>query len=119
MKRSLLLLTCLVGITITTQAQKDEPLPPPPPPPPKVEIVKYNTPVIEVTGAKADAFYKRNPAVSSISRQGNVITLKMKDKTTEKYNMSKKEEEKNFTDKYGESPIPNPPPPPPKPKTTN
>ena len=28
--------------------------------------------------------------------------------------MSKKEEDKNFTEKYGVSPIPPPPPPPPK-----
>jgi hypothetical protein len=69
-------------------------------------------PVITVSGKMADEFYARNTTVSEISRQGNIITLKMKDGTTEKYDMSKKEEDKSFTDKYGTSPIPPPPPPP-------
>jgi len=92
----------------------------PPPPKPK-EQVKYKIvkneeikkpPVIKVTGKMADEFYEKNPSVSDISGQGNIITLKMKDGTTEKYDMSKKEEDKSFTDKYGKSPIPPPPPPP-------
>ena len=96
----------------------------PPPPPAKVEMTKFTPPkivkdeevkvqpVIAVKGEKADGFYKRNPGVSDISRQGNIITLKMKDGTTEKYDMSKKEEDKSFTEKYGVCPIPPPPPPP-------
>jgi len=72
----------------------------PPPPPPKI--------IIEM----ADEFYTRNPSVAEISRQGNIITLKMKDGTKEKYEMNKKEEDKSFTEKYGASPIPPPPPPP-------
>jgi len=70
----------------------------PPPPPPKI--------IIEM----ADEFYTRNPSVAEISRQGNIITLKMKDGTKEKYDMNKKEEDKSFTEKYGASPIPPPPP---------
>ncbi len=104
--------------------------PPPPPPKPKNEIVKFTppkivkddevqgreVPVITIKGKGADEFYKRNTTVGEISRQGNIISLKMKDGTIEKYDMSKKEEDKNFTDKYGASPIP-PPPPPPKKKS--
>jgi len=104
--------------------------PPPPPPKPKNETVKFTppkivkdeevqvrqTPVIKIKGKGADEFYKRNTTVEEILRQGNVITLKMKDGTIEKYDMSKKEEDKSFTEKYGVSPIP-PPPPPPKKKS--
>lgn len=100
--------------------------PPPPPPKPKDEIIKFTPPqivkdeevqvkedpVITSKGKMADDFYNRNPSVSEISRQGNITTLKMKDGTEEKYDMSKKEEDKSFTEKYGVSPIPPPPPPP-------
>ena len=101
-----------------------------PPPPPKADVTKtsppiiidekvdatrpYDPPVITVTGKKADDFYKRNPTVAGISRKADVITLKMKNGTTETYDMNKKADEKKFTDKYGASPIPPPPPPPPK-----
>ena len=108
--------------------------PPPPPPKPK-EVVKDDVvkeekakppiiidekletnkpsepPVITVKGKGADEFYKRNPTVSDISRKGNVITIKKKNGTIEKYDMNKKEEDKSFTEKYGVSPIPPPPPP--------
>lgn len=110
--------------------------PPPPPPKSKQEVkykiveekVKNNTPtvidekvnpskpseplVVTVKGKEADDFYKRNPTVSGISRQGSVITIKKKDGTSEKYDMNKKEEDKSFTEKYRTSPIPPPPPPP-------
>ena len=92
-------------------------IPPPPPPPPKViidEKVQVKEPVITIKGKLADDFYNRNPSVAEISRRGNIITLKKKDGSKEKYDMSKKEEDKNFTEKYGVSPIPPPPPPPPK-----
>ena len=83
----------------------------------KVNVSKpKEPPVITVKGKFADDFYKRNLTVSDISSKGNITTLKMKDGTTEKYDMSKKEENKSFTEKYGVSPIP-PPPPPPKQKT--
>jgi len=99
--------------------------PPPPPPKPKDEVVKFTPPkivkdeevqvkeppVVTVKGKMADDFYKRNPSVAGISSQGNIITLKMKDGTKEKYDMNKKEEDKSFTEKYGVSPIPPPPPP--------
>ena len=104
--------------------------PPPPPSKPKNEIIKFTppkivrdeevqikeAPVVTIKGKMADAFYKRNATVGEISGQGNVITLKMKDGTIEKYDMSIKEEDKSFTEKYGVSPIP-PPPPPPKKKS--
>ena len=56
--------------------------------PPKIvkdeEVQMKELPVITVNGKLADDFYKRNPCVSDISRQGNIITLKMNDGTTEK-----------------------------------
>ncbi|HET9745853.1 MAG TPA: hypothetical protein VFP97_09080 [Chitinophagaceae bacterium] len=109
--------------TGTIHAQSEKKGPPPPPKVIKAGIEKpipgvikeeetKGPPVITVKGKLADEFYERNPSVSEISRQGNIITLKKKDGTTEKYDMSKKEEDKRFTGKYGYSPIPPPPPPP-------
>ncbi|HLG40878.1 MAG TPA: hypothetical protein VI461_14460 [Chitinophagaceae bacterium] len=113
MKKLLLLSVCLISVAATLQAQVDDPPPPPPPPPPqKVVMTKFTQPVITIEGKQADEFYKQNPSVAGISRQGNIITLEMKDKTKEKYDMSRKEEKKNFTDKYGKVPMPDPPPPP-------
>ena len=123
----------LVLVIVAANAQKEKKDPPPPPPPQKAVIetsridekVKYKVvngkevkepPVITVKGKMADEFYNRNPLVADISRQGQIITLKKKDGTIEKYDMSKKEEDKSFTKKYGVSPIP-PPPPPPKKKS--
>ena len=97
--------------------------PPPPPPKSKDEVVKFTPPkivkdeevqvkeppVVTVKGKMADDFYTRNPSVAGISRQGNILTLKMKDGTKEKYDMNKNEEDKSFTEKYGVSPIPPPP----------
>lgn len=124
MKKIMIPLVLLViGSTTNAQSGKKEP---PPPPKPKEEIVKFTPPkivkdeeirvqpVITVTGKKAEEFYQRNPSVAEISRQGNIIMLKMKDGTVEKYDTSKNEEAKKFTEKYGVSPIPPPPPPPPK-----
>jgi len=105
------LVLLVVGIASNAQSAKKET-----PPPPKDEVVKSEPPKIKVTGPLDDDFYKRNPSVSNFSRQGNIISLKKKDGTTEKYDMSKKEEDKSFTEKYGVSSIP-PPPPPPKPKS--
>ena len=104
------LVLLVVGIASNAQSAKKET-----PPPPKDEVVKSEPPKIKVTGPLDDDFYKRNPSVSNFSRQGNIISLKKKDGTTEKYDMSKKEEDKSFTEKYGASSIP--PPPPPKPKS--
>jgi len=84
----------------------------PPPPPPKVDITKFKPPVIIAKGDKADDFYRRNPSVMEISRQGNIILLKMKDGTRQEYHVNKQDEIKSFTDQYGESPLPPPPPPP-------
>ena len=118
----------LVVIGASSQAQSLKKPPPPPPPKPKNEVVKFlppkividekvdvsknEPPVITVKGKVVDEFYTRNPSVSHISRQGNVITLKKKDNSVEEYDMSKKEEDKNFNETYGVSPIPPPPPPP-------
>ncbi len=118
------LVLLVVGITSNAQSAKKDP----PPPPPMGETVKFDPPkivkdeednvskpkeppVIKASGQVADDFYKRNPSVFDISSKGNVISLKKKDGTTEKYNMSKKEEDKSFTEKYGASPILPPPPP--------
>ena len=75
------------------------------------EVVKSEPPKIKVSGPLDDDFYKRNPSVSNFSRQNNIITLKKKDGTIEKYDMNSMEEDKNFTEKYGVSPILPPPPP--------
>ena len=125
----------LVVVSAKSQAEKKEPPPPPPKPkqqvkytivkeekvkktPPTVIEEKVNAskplepPVVIVKGKEADDFYKRNPTVSGISKQGSVLAIKKKDGTTEKYDMNKNEESKSFTKKYGVSPIPPPPPPP-------
>ena len=141
MKKILGIAASLILVIVSANAQSEKKEPPPPPPKPKDEMVKFappkivkdeevqvNTPppkiiidekiqideppVVTVKGKLADDFYKRNPSVAEISRQGNIITLKMKDGTKEKYDMNKKEEDKSFTEKYGASPIPPPPPPP-------
>jgi hypothetical protein len=116
MKKLLLLALCVVSMTVVLQAQVKETSPPPPPPLPKVVDVKVKAPTITIEGKQAEEFYTRNPSVTGISRQGNMVRLTLKDKTSEKYNMSKKEEKKSFTDKYGAVPIPDPPPLPPVPQ---
>jgi hypothetical protein len=138
MKKTLTGLIAVVIISAAAYAQSEKQIkPPPPPPPPKIEkkelppppppptntlidekIKVEEPPVIIIKGKMANEFYNRNPSVTEISRKGNIITLKKKDGTEEKYDMSNKEEDKSFTDKYGVSPIPLPPPPPapPKPK---
>ena len=103
------LILLVVGITSHAQSAKKEP--PPPPPQPKNEVVKSEPQKIKVSGPLDDDFYKRNPSVSNFSRQGNIISLKRKDGTTEKYDMSKEEEDISFTEKYGVSSIPLPPSP--------
>ena len=139
MKKIFTLAASLILVVVSANSQSEKKEPPPPPPKP-IEEVKYkivkdekvkNTspnvidekvnastplepPVLTVKGKEADDFYKRNPTVSGISRHGNVITIKKKGGTTEKYDMNKKEEDKPFTEKYGVSPIPPPPSPPPK-----
>ena len=114
MKKIMIPLVLFV-VGMTSNAQSTKKVPPPPPPQPKNEVVKSEPQKIKVSGPLDDDFYKRNPSVSNFSRQGNIISLKKKDGTTEKYDMSKKEEDKSFTEKYGASSIP--PPPPPKPKS--
>jgi hypothetical protein len=131
MKKIFALAASLILVVVSANSQTEKKEPPPPPPKPKKEVVKFeppkiivdeevNTakpkepPVVTVKGKVANDFYERNPSVSDISRQGNIISLKKKDGTTEKYDMNKKEEDKIFTEKYGVSPIPPPPPPPPK-----
>ena len=129
MKKIFALAASLILVVVSANSQSEKKEPPPPPPKPKKEVVKFDPPkivvdeevntarpkeppVVTVKGKVADDFYERNPSVSDISRQGNIISLKKKDGTIEKYDMSKKEEDKSFTEKYGVSPIPSPPPPP-------
>jgi hypothetical protein len=94
-----------IGISASIAQSEKETKPPPPPAPPAL-------PTISIADKQANEFYKLNPTVTEISRQGNWITLKMKDGSSEKYDMSNKDDKKNFADKYGESPLPDPPPPP-------
>ena len=128
MKKILGIAASLILVIVSVNAQSEKKEPPPPPPKPKDEVVKLTPPKIvkdeevqvkapppsppKIIIEMADEFYTRNPSVAEISRQGNIITLKMKDGTKEKYDMNKKEEDKSFTEKYGASPIPPPPPPP-------
>lgn len=89
----------------------------------KVEMVKFSPPIMKAEEIKADEFYKRNPSVKEIYRQGDFLFIKHKDGKAEKYDGKNDTEMKKFVDKYGESPIPLPPPkvnlsnftPPPKP----
>ena len=115
MKKALTAAASIFLVVIAANAQSEKEKPPPPPPPPRIvkdgKMIK-KPPVITVNGKMADEFYTRNPSVADISRQGHIITLKKKDRTIEKYDMSKKEEHKDFSEKYGVSPIPPPPPPP-------
>ena len=127
MKKIFGIAASLILVIVSANAQSEKKEPPPPPPKPKDEMVKFTPPKIvkdeevqvkapppppKIIIEMADDFYKRNPSVAEISRQGNIITLKMKDGTKEKYDMNKNEEDKSFTEKYGVSPIPPPPPPP-------
>ena len=131
MKKIFALAASLVLVIVSANSQSEKKEPPPPPPKPKKEVMKFEPPkivvdeevnatkskeppVVTVKGKVADDFYERNPSVSDISSQGSIISLKKKDGTIEKYDMSKKEEDKTFTEKYGVSPIPPLPPPPPK-----
>ena len=135
MKKILAVAASLILVVVSANSQSEKKEPPPPPPQPK-EDVKYKVgeekvknisptiidekinaskpsepPVITIKGKEADNFYRRNPSVSGISRKGSVITIIKKDGTTEKYDLNKKEEDRNFAEKYGVSPIPPPPPP--------
>ena len=128
MKKILGIAASLILVIVSANAQSEKKAPPPPPPKSKDEIVKFAPPRIvkdeevpvkvppppppKIIIEMADEFYTRNPPVAEVSRQGNIITLKMKDGTKEKYDLNKKEEDKSFTEKYGASPIPPPPPPP-------
>ena len=124
MKKILGIAASLILVVVSANAQSEKKEPPPPPPKPKDEVVKLTPPKIvkdeevpvkapppppKIIIEMAEDFYTRNPSVAEISRQGNIITLKMKDGTKEKYDMNKKEEDKSFTEKYGASPIPPPP----------
>ena len=136
MKKILAVAASLILVIVSANSQSEKKEPPPPPPKPKEEV-KYKIvkeekvktvspiiveerldvkkpmepPVISVKGKMADDFYKRNPTVSDISRQGSIITIKKKNGTEEKYDMNKKNEDKSFTEKYGVSQIHPPPPP--------
>ncbi|HET6766999.1 MAG TPA: hypothetical protein VFH08_06365 [Chitinophagaceae bacterium] len=134
MKKAFAIAASLIHVVVSANSQSEKKEPPPPPPKSNNETVKYpppkviidekvkakkideeivrEPPVITIRGDMADKFYKRNPSVVGVSRQGDVVTVKKKDGTEEKYDMSKREDDKSFTDKYGVSPIPPLPPPP-------
>jgi hypothetical protein len=101
----------IIGIFLSKNGWAQKTSQPPPPPPPKVNTSKFKPPVITAEGKLANTFYKRNPSVANFSRQGNKMTIKLKNGHVEKYDLDKKDEKKNFTNKYGESPIPAPPKP--------
>jgi hypothetical protein len=107
---------CLAGLAITIIhfAGYGQTPPPPPPqaPPPQVEITKITTPSKVKQQKETDQFYKRNPSVKQISREGNITTVTTKDGRQETYNFDNEEEVKAFTTKYGTPPFPPPPPPP-------
>jgi len=108
MKKLFLLPVGLLCLALASNAQKTPAPPPPPPEPPKVEVIKFTPPVVVKDG---DDFRQRNPQVRSIWTQNSIITLTLKDKTKETYNLENKAEHKKFTDKYGAPPTPPPPPP--------
>lgn len=113
LKKKVLLPALLVTCGFLAQAQNTEKLPPPPPPkPPKIETTKFTPPVIV---KDADDFYERNKTVANLTWQnGHFVTVHLKDKSKEKYDINDSKQKKAFTDKYGECP-PAPPPPPPAP----
>ena len=134
MKKILAVAASLILVVVSANSQSDKKEPPPPPKPkedvkskvaeekvkntsPTIMDEKVNAgkpsepPVLIIKGKEADNFYKRNPTVSGISREGSVITIIKKDGTSEKYDLDKKDEYKSFAEKYGVSPIPSPPPP--------
>ena len=108
MKKTIVVAASLILGVVSANSQSEKKEPPPPPPKPEVkykpakdEKIKNTSPiiiidekvnvskpqeppVITVKGKGADDFYKRNPAVSGISRQGSIITIK-KNGTIEKY----------------------------------
>ena len=108
MKKSLILLVSLIvigALSGNSQTPKKEA---PSPPSLKVDMKKVAPPIVTAEGEMADDFYKRNPSVIEVLKQGNVVILRKKDGTTEKYDLSKKDENYVFTEKYGASPIPPP-----------
>lgn len=111
MKKTPVILSLLLATGVAAHAQKEvkPPVPVEPPPPPKVEVVQFAPPA-EIDNK--DPFFTRNPSVSSFRWQNNIATVIKKDKTQERYNMSKATEKKAFNDKYGEAPAIPPPPPP-------
>jgi hypothetical protein len=106
MKKILFVLVC-AGTGLCTSAQKP---PPPPPAPPKVVGTIPPPPVVTVQDKQIHEFYKRNPSVTNISRQGTVVTITLKEKTKEKYDLARPSEASGFENKYGECPVPPPPP---------
>lgn len=110
LKKKVLLPALLVTCGFLAQAQKTEKDPPPPPPePPKVEVVKFDPPVIK---KKVTDFYERNKTVANLTWQNShIVTVHLKDKSKQKYDINDSKQKKTFTDKYGECPPPPPAPP--------
>ena len=108
MKNSFILLVSLLVIGVLSGNSQTPSKEAPSSPPPKVNLKKVAAPIVTAEGTMGNDFYKRNPSVTEALRQGNIIILKKKDGTTEKYDFSKKDQNKSFTEKYGASPIPPP-----------
>ncbi len=113
MKKIVLLPAILVCIAIGSAAQSTKKIPPPPPPePPVIEVVKFAPPVVVPKVKTTDHFLKRNKTVAGYNfRSPKLIILTLRNKTVEKYDLADEKQNKTFTDKYGEAPVPPPPPP--------
>ena len=109
MKKSVVMITCLLtaGTIAYTQDNKQKP---PPPPPSKVETIKYAPPVVVQIDSRPE-FYERNNSVAELSwatKEKLIVTKK--DSSVERYNIANEPEKKTFVEKYGAIPTPPPPP---------
>lgn len=96
----------VTAIMFVTKAEAQKQPPPPPPPVPAAATV--DAPV------KVDVFLKNNPTIKDVYQEKkDLLIVKLKNGTVEKYNMADINEKKKFADKYGDLPAVSPPPPPP------
>ena len=115
MKKSVVMIACLLIAGTVGYTQASERKPPPPPPPPKPETIKYKPPVVVQIDTRPE-FYERNSSVAELSWiKTQKLIVKKKDSTIERYNIANESEKKVFVEKYGAIP---PPPPPPHPTKT-
>jgi len=117
MKKTAVMIICLLvaGTVGYTQDNKQKPPPPPPPRPSKVKTIKIDQPVVVQIDTRPE-FYERNSSVAELSWiKTQKLIVKKKDSTVERYNIANESEKKVFVEKYGAIP---PPPPPPRPTKT-